>query len=137
MIPMTLAQIAALTGGRLSDPGAADVLVDGPVVTDSREAGPGSLYVARIGEHADGHLYTPDAVARGAVAALVTAPVEQTPSVPVSYTHLDVYKRQIEIRAAGEGRRAHGGHECQAEGQRMPVRRSRACDALSHGMSSW
>ncbi|MCA0437179.1 MAG: UDP-N-acetylmuramoyl-tripeptide--D-alanyl-D-alanine ligase [Actinobacteria bacterium] len=83
MIPMTLAQIAALTDGRLSDPGAADVLVDGPVVTDSREAGPGSLYVARIGEHADGHRYTPDAVARGAVAALVTAPVEQTPSVLV------------------------------------------------------
>ena len=33
------------------------VLVDGVVTTDSRDCGPGSLYVARVGEHADGHDY--------------------------------------------------------------------------------
>lgn len=83
MIPMPLARIAHITSGRLEPAGAADVLVDGPVVTDSREAAPGSLYVARIGEHADGHGYTPDAVARGAVAALVTKPVDAAPYVLV------------------------------------------------------
>lgn len=46
-----------------------------PVVTafvvDSREAGPGSVFVAFSGEHADGHAFVADAFARGAIAALV------------------------------------------------------------------
>ena len=74
MIAMTLDEIAAVTGGVVVVPPGVDpasLLVDGPVVTDSREAGPGGLHVARVGEHADGHAFTPDAVARGAVAALV------------------------------------------------------------------
>lgn len=83
MIPLTLERLAAVTGGRLSTPEAASVRIEGPVVTDSREAAPGSLYVARIGEHADGHAYTADAVARGAVAALVTTPVDAAPYVLV------------------------------------------------------
>lgn len=83
MIPRTLAQIARVTGGELSSPEVADVTVDGPVVTDSRRAGPGSLYVARIGEHADGHVYTGSARDRGAVAALVTTPVSDLPFVIV------------------------------------------------------
>ena len=82
MIPMTLGRIASVTGGVLHDADArpvdlaardaespdlvahpvADLVVDGPVVTDSREAGPGGLYVARIGEHADGHTYIPAAI---------------------------------------------------------------------------
>lgn len=41
------------------------------VVTDSREAVAGSLYVARIGENSDGHDYIPAAVANGASAVLV------------------------------------------------------------------
>lgn len=83
MIPLSLGRIAEITGGSLSSPDAAGVLIDGPVVTDSRQAGPGSLYVARIGEQADGHRYTPDAVGRGAVAALVTTPVAGAPYVLV------------------------------------------------------
>lgn len=89
MIPLRLAQLAQVTGGRVGGPpgpsGEApqDVLVDGPVVTDSREAGPGGLYVARIGEHADGHRFVPQAAAAGAVAALVTQPVEGLPYVLV------------------------------------------------------
>ncbi|GAB47976.1 UDP-N-acetylmuramoyl-tripeptide--D-alanyl-D-alanine ligase [Mobilicoccus pelagius] len=83
MIPLTLRRLAEITGGDLLDPASGDVLVDGPVVTDSREAGPGSLYVARVGEHADGHVYVPAAKEKGAVAALVTTPVEQLPAVLV------------------------------------------------------
>ncbi|BDZ57607.1 hypothetical protein GCM10025872_12640 [Barrientosiimonas endolithica] len=60
------------------------MLVDGPVVTDSREAAPGALYVARVGEHADGHDYVPGAVAAGAVAVLGTRQVGETPTVVVA-----------------------------------------------------
>ena len=60
--------IAEAVSGRLVGP---DVLVTGPVVTDSREAAEGSLYVARRGEAADGHSFVSGAVERGAVAVIV------------------------------------------------------------------
>lgn len=80
MIRLRLAQVAAITGGRLEGP---DVVVDGPVVTDSREAAAGSLYVARVGEHADGHDYVDGARAAGAVAVLGTRQVGDAPTVVV------------------------------------------------------
>jgi UDP-N-acetylmuramoyl-tripeptide--D-alanyl-D-alanine ligase len=48
------------------------------VVIDSREAGPGDLFVALKGERTDGHLFIKDAFVRGAVATLVEqdAPME-------------------------------------------------------------
>lgn len=68
MIALTLAEIASVTGGRvIGDPAR---MVGGPVVTDARECGPGSLYVARRGEHADGVDFVPQAVQRGAAAVL-------------------------------------------------------------------
>ena len=45
------------------------------VVIDSRQATPGSLFVALQGERQDGHDYVLDALRRGAVAALVSRPV--------------------------------------------------------------
>lgn len=45
----------------------------GSVCTDSRVCEPGSLFIALAGEHADGHRFIRDAVARGAVAAMVSA----------------------------------------------------------------
>ena len=60
MIPLSLKEIAEITGGRLhgvDDAGAAALVIDGPVVTDSREAGPGGLYIARVGEQMDGHQF--------------------------------------------------------------------------------
>lgn len=86
MIPTTLGAVADITGGCLHgcSPAEADeIVVDGPVVTDSREAGPGSLYVARIGESADGHDFVPGAAQRGAVAALTTRGVDGLPCVVV------------------------------------------------------
>jgi UDP-N-acetylmuramoyl-tripeptide--D-alanyl-D-alanine ligase len=80
MIPLRLSEIAALTGG---DRHGADVLVDGPVVTDSHQAAAGSLYVARIGAHADGHRYAPAAADAGAVAVLGLRPVGGLPTVVV------------------------------------------------------
>ena len=80
MIPLTLAQIAEITGGELrGDPAA---VVTGEVVIDSRRAGPGGLFAAVAGEHADGHDFASAAVAAGAVAVLATRPVP-VPSVLV------------------------------------------------------
>ncbi len=87
MIPLRLAEIARITGGQTHsamDGEGADPLVDGPVVTDSREAAAGSLYVARVGETMDGHDFVAGARARGAVAALTTRPVADLPCVVVA-----------------------------------------------------
>lgn len=85
MIAMSLAEVAELTGGTVhADAPPAQIRVDGLIVTDSREAVPGSLYVARVGEHADGHQFTGDAAARGAVAALTSRVVDELPCVVVS-----------------------------------------------------
>ena len=89
MIALSLTEVARVTGGSLALPPGVDpgsVVVDGPVVTDSRESGPGGLFVARSGEHADGHDFVPAAVERGCVAALVTRPVEGVPCVVVADT---------------------------------------------------
>ncbi|WP_370639601.1 UDP-N-acetylmuramoyl-tripeptide--D-alanyl-D-alanine ligase [Allobranchiibius sp. GilTou73] len=75
-----MSEIARVVGGSLVGD---DVLVDGPVVTDSREAQAGSLYVARVGEHADGHQFADGAARAGAVATLGSRPVEATPTVVV------------------------------------------------------
>ncbi len=86
MIPLRLAEIARITGGQVHQglaPADPDPLVDGPVVTDSREAAAGSLYVARIGEAMDGHQFVAAARAQGAVAALTSRPVTELPCVVV------------------------------------------------------
>lgn len=53
------------------------------VVIDSREAQPGSLFIALRGERTDGHRYIDDALARGANALLVDRDVEAPGSVAV------------------------------------------------------
>ena len=68
MIALTAAEIADITNGRLAaEPGISPT----SVVTDSREATAGSLYVAKPGESADGHDFVGAAFDRGAVLALV------------------------------------------------------------------
>jgi UDP-N-acetylmuramoyl-tripeptide--D-alanyl-D-alanine ligase len=75
MIPMSVGDVAALTGGALSGT-AAQPLVTGPVVVDSRRCVAGSLFVCITGEHTDGHLHVSDAFARGAVVALASQPID-------------------------------------------------------------
>ncbi|MDE9366487.1 UDP-N-acetylmuramoyl-tripeptide--D-alanyl-D-alanine ligase [Luteipulveratus sp. YIM 133132] len=100
MIPLTLTEIAAITGGAQHGE---EVLVDAAVVTDSREAVPGSLYVARVGEHADGHAYVPQARAAGAVAVLGTRVVDDGPTVlvPDVQAAFAALARAVVDRAAG------------------------------------
>jgi UDP-N-acetylmuramoyl-tripeptide--D-alanyl-D-alanine ligase len=72
VIPLSLQEIARVTGGRLVDVDDSDRCVDGPVVLDSRAAAGGSLFVAVRGEHVDGHDFARAAIDAGAVAVLGT-----------------------------------------------------------------
>ncbi|HEY7262733.1 MAG TPA: UDP-N-acetylmuramoyl-tripeptide--D-alanyl-D-alanine ligase [Trebonia sp.] len=91
MIPVTLAEIAAMTGGSLhgagpsgaDGPGIEAAAVTGPVVVDSRRVTQGALFAALPGEHADGHDYAPAAVTAGAVAVLASRPVPGVPAIVV------------------------------------------------------
>lgn len=79
MIAFTAAEIAEITSGRLdADPGITPL----SVVTDSREATTGSLYVAKPGEHADGHDFLAAAFDAGAVLALVERAVPGPDGAP-------------------------------------------------------
>ncbi|AZM78209.1 UDP-N-acetylmuramoyl-tripeptide--D-alanyl-D-alanine ligase [Streptomyces sp. KPB2] len=75
MITLSLAEIAEVVGGRMYDIPDASAEVTGPVVRDSREAGPGSLFVAFVGERVDGHDFAAQVVEAGAVAVLGSRPV--------------------------------------------------------------
>ncbi|WP_210576131.1 UDP-N-acetylmuramoyl-tripeptide--D-alanyl-D-alanine ligase [Streptomyces sp. GESEQ-4] len=75
MIALSLAEIAAVVGGQTHDIPDPSVQVTGPVVRDSREAGPGSLFVAFVGERVDGHDFADRVVAAGAAAVLASRPV--------------------------------------------------------------
>lgn len=83
MIPMTLSEVAMLTSGDLSlacpassqRSVAPDTLVTG-VVIDSRQVGPGSLFLAFPGERVDGHDFASAAWAAGASAVIASRPVD-------------------------------------------------------------
>ena len=76
MIALSLAEIAAVVGGQTHDiPDPESVHVTGPVVRDSREVRPGSLFVAFAGERVDGHDFAGAVVEAGAAAVLASRPV--------------------------------------------------------------
>jgi len=75
VIALTVADIAAVTSGEVSGDAGQGLTVTGPVVTDSRQAGPGALFAALPGEHVDGHDYAAAAAANGAAAILASRPV--------------------------------------------------------------
>lgn len=93
----TADEIAAATGGTAS----ASFAVDG-VAFDSREVGPGDLFVALKGEATDGHRFVAQSAAQGAAGALVSQPVD-TPHVLVADTTvaLDALARAARARMAG------------------------------------
>ena len=89
----TSAAIAAATGGRAS----ADFAADG-VTFDSREVGPGDLFIALKGEATDGHHYLDQVFARGAAGAIV--------STPVAHPHVLVRDTMAALEALGIAARA-------------------------------
>ncbi|CAM3024465.1 UDP-N-acetylmuramoyl-tripeptide--D-alanyl-D-alanine ligase [Skermania piniformis] len=88
MVPLTLAAIADAVGGVLHDVPDPDVAVTGTVEFDSRELGPGGLFLALPGARTDGHDHAAAAVAAGAVAVLAARPVG-VPAVVVTPTEAD------------------------------------------------
>ena len=92
MIPFTIGQIAAITGGRLEDIADLEAVVTGPVVIDSRDAAPGGMFAALPGERADGHDFAAQAVSSGAVVVLGTRGTGQpaiiVPDVPAALAKL-------------------------------------------------
>ena len=81
MIALSVEQISAAIGGTVI--GDKSVLVTGSVETDSRLVSPGALFVAKIGEVTDGHLYVEQARLAGAVAAIVQQQVESSSVVQI------------------------------------------------------
>jgi UDP-N-acetylmuramoyl-tripeptide--D-alanyl-D-alanine ligase len=92
MIALSLAAIAEITGARLDRVPDPAVIVAGPVVIDSRQAGPGALFAALPGERVDGHDFASAAVAGGAAAVLASRPVGVpaliVPDVPAAMARL-------------------------------------------------
>ncbi|WP_408612556.1 UDP-N-acetylmuramoyl-tripeptide--D-alanyl-D-alanine ligase [Glycomyces luteolus] len=82
MIPMSLAQVAAVMDGKLSETADPEAVVTGGVEFDSRKAGPGGLFLAIPGDKVDGHDFAAKAAAQGAVATIATRPIE-TPAIYV------------------------------------------------------
>jgi UDP-N-acetylmuramoyl-tripeptide--D-alanyl-D-alanine ligase len=75
VIALSLAEIAEVVGGQTHDIPDPSVQVTAPVVRDSREVEPGSLFVAFAGERVDGHDFAEQVVEAGAVAVLASRPV--------------------------------------------------------------
>lgn len=73
MIAMKASEIASVVQGSAFG---SDVVVTQAAVIDSREAIPGSLFLAIKGENVDGHDFVVDALSRGAVLTLATHSVE-------------------------------------------------------------
>ncbi|MEU3255872.1 UDP-N-acetylmuramoyl-tripeptide--D-alanyl-D-alanine ligase [Streptomyces sp. NPDC006997] len=101
MIALSLAEIAAVVGGQTHDIPDPSVHVTGPVVRDSREVEPGSLFVAFAGERVDGHDFARQVVDAGAVAVLATRPVD-VPAIVVDdvQTALGALAREV-VRRLG------------------------------------
>ncbi|HEX3898592.1 MAG TPA: UDP-N-acetylmuramoyl-tripeptide--D-alanyl-D-alanine ligase [Mycobacteriales bacterium] len=109
MLVLPADEIAALSGGRLdlADPA---MIVDGPVVIDSRVAARGSVFIALPGDHRDGHDFVGDAMRRGAVLAIVDRPVDY-PAVIV-----DDVEKALGYLAGGVLRRTPGIRVCGVTG---------------------
>jgi UDP-N-acetylmuramoyl-tripeptide--D-alanyl-D-alanine ligase len=74
MIPLTLARIADVVGGRLADAGDGDATVTGPAFVDTRSPEAAGLFVAIPGERVDGHDFARAAVEAGATGVLGARP---------------------------------------------------------------
>lgn len=108
MIALSLAEIASVLSGELRLAGAdtAETVVEGVVDTDSRVMEPGSIFVAKPGEITDGHRFVDNAVAAGAVLAIVEQSVDAAVSqiiVPDAVQALADLARAVVARVRESG----------------------------------
>lgn len=82
--PLTFAEAAAVTDGKLE--GIDGSLTFHSVSTDTRTIEAGALFIALKGENFDGHSYVPQALAKGALAVVVSTPIEGAPCIEVPDT---------------------------------------------------
>jgi UDP-N-acetylmuramoyl-tripeptide--D-alanyl-D-alanine ligase len=106
MIPISLADMASIVGGRLVASVSPDHVVTGTVHTDSRLVAAGSIFFALPGAVTDGHLFAEAAAANGA--ALVIAERElglavPTIVVPDGYQALASLAREVVARVRSAG----------------------------------
>lgn len=106
---MTLADITRAVSGRLLQAGPDPVEPDEArglcTVSDSRQVGAGSVFVAIPGQRVDGHDFVPGMGAKGAVAAIVDHPVDgaDLPQILVDDTIRalgDLARYNVELRRA-------------------------------------
>jgi UDP-N-acetylmuramoyl-tripeptide--D-alanyl-D-alanine ligase len=118
VIPFTLAEVAQTVGGKLHDaPDPEHLTVSGPAFRDSRQVVPGGLFVAIVGERADGHEFAAQTVADGAAAVLASRPVG-VPAVVVDdvVAALGRLARASVARLASDGPSADGGPSAERAG---------------------
>ncbi len=107
MIPLSLGEIARITGARLDGGADPAAMVTGSVVIDSRRAGAGGLFAAVEGERVDGHDFAAAARDAGATAMLGTRPAGVpgllVDDVPTALARLaqEVVARLPEVTIAG------------------------------------
>ena len=109
MIALSLAEIAEIVGGELRPAAGHDPasIVSGVVDTDSRQMSAGGIFVAKPGEHTDGHRFVGAALENGAVLALVEHPVDDVISQIVVADVIDAIAALARavvarVRAAGD-----------------------------------
>jgi UDP-N-acetylmuramoyl-tripeptide--D-alanyl-D-alanine ligase len=74
VINLQASQIAEIVGGKLFG---SDITVTSAPVFNSKDATPGSIFLALVGENSDGHHYIENAFANGSVLALTTREVTE------------------------------------------------------------
>ncbi len=90
----------ALSGAQLLNDGAETTV--SAIVCDSRQAGPGALFVAVPGVSVDGHRFLPDALRRGAVAVVVERAEAAPKGVPAAVVG-DARAALAQLAAAWQG----------------------------------
>ena len=94
MIPLSVGDIATVVNGAVE--GDANVMVAAPTALDGRQAEPGGLFAAFVGEHVDGHDYASQAGEAGAVAVLGSRPTP-LPTVVVDDTQAALQALAIHV----------------------------------------
>lgn len=83
---INLDELLSAVGGRLHGPTTVRGITGASV--DSRRTTPGSCYVALRGERVDGHQFVTEALRAGAVAALVSRPIDLPPRLDAAIVHV-------------------------------------------------
>ena len=106
---MTLAHIAEVCGGTYFGPEEKKTEEVTDIVTDSRKAGEGSLFVAIPGERVDGHRFIPNVASKGALAVISEQKLETPPcpyilvkdSMEAIKAMAEYYMQQLDIPVVG------------------------------------